>query len=171
MCREDDNEEGKQTITIADKFIHPEYDTPARANDVALLKLKEPAIIGPTVSPACLPDLGDYGDSSSFPEGASCILTGWGKYGPGEHISGDLYGQPWRLRQVTLPLVGDEECSMIYQEGAGFTTQATMQCAGGDGHSACNGDSGGPLVCFKEDKWFQVTLFKLRLGASMGCFV
>ena len=157
--REDDNEEGKQTIAIVDKIIHPEYDTPEKANDVALLKLEEPAIMGPTVSPACLPDQGDYGDSSSFPGGASCILTGWGKYGREEDIPGDLDGQPWKLRQATLPLMGDEECFIIYEEGAAFTIEETMQCAGGDGHAACNGDIGGPLVCFKEDKWFQVSLF------------
>ena len=130
-------------------------------SDEEQLKLKEPATMGPTVSPACLPDQGDFGDSSSFPAGASCVLTGWGKYGPGEHIPGDLYGQPWKLRQVTLPLLGDEECSTIYQEGAGFTIEETMQCAGGDGHTACNGDSGGPLVCFNQDRWFQVGGFQV----------
>ena len=67
-----------------------------------------------------------------------------------------MFGQPWRLRQASLPLVADGECSAIYQEGADFTIQETMQCAGGDGHTACNGDSGGPLVCYKEGKWFQV---------------
>ena len=37
--------------------------------------------------------------------------------------------------------------------------QETMQCAGGDGHTACNGDSGGPLVCRLEDGyWYQVGL-------------
>ena len=40
-----------------------------RAQDIALLKLLEPAVMGPTVSPACLPDLGDFGDDSSFPAG------------------------------------------------------------------------------------------------------
>ena len=37
------------------------------------------ATIGDTVSPPCLPKLGDYGDESSFPAGAACVLTGWGK--------------------------------------------------------------------------------------------
>ena len=41
---------------ITEKFIHPEYDSPARANDVALLKLETPAVMGKTLSPACLPD-------------------------------------------------------------------------------------------------------------------
>ena len=40
-----------------------------RANDVALLKLKEPAVLGSTVMPPYLPELGDFGDSSSFNPG------------------------------------------------------------------------------------------------------
>jgi hypothetical protein len=40
-----------------------------RANDVALLMLKEPAVMGPTVMLPCLPELGDYGDASSFHPG------------------------------------------------------------------------------------------------------
>jgi len=116
----------RQMIKISEKFIHPEYDSPARANDVALLKLETAALMGKTVSPPCLPNQGDFGDSSSFPEGANCILSGWGKQAPGEGIPADDFGQPWKLRQ------------------------------GGKGKSACNGDSGGPLVCQGEDsKWYQ----------------
>jgi len=146
----------RQMIKISEKFIHPEYDSPARANDVALLKLETAAVMSKTVSPACLPDQGDFGDSSSFPEGANCILSGWGKQAPGEGIPADDFGQPWKLRRGELPLISDAECAQIYLEGAGFTIQPTMQCAGGKGKSACNGDSGGPLVCQGEDnKWYQ----------------
>lgn len=84
------------------------------------------------------------------------MLTGWGKIGEDESEPGDSFGQPWRLRQTTLPLVSDDQCHDIYLEGAGFTIQETMQCAGGDGHTGCNGDSGGPLVCQLEDgHWYQ----------------
>ena len=121
---------------IQSKHIHPAYDSPDRANDIALLRLREPAMMGDTVSPACLPELGDFGDQSSFPEGDAvdinenqnledviisgmkCVLSGWGRHGTDEHIPGDLYGQPWTLRQATLPLMSDEECRAIYQVSA-----------------------------------------------------
>ena len=152
-------EPGKEKIKIGAKFIHPQYDNPDRANDIALLRLDTPASLGDTVSPPCLPKLGDFGDDSSFPAGSECVLTGWGLMGPAESEPGDSFGQPWRLRQATLPLVEDSECQQIYMEGAAFTIQETMQCAGGDGHTACNGDSGGPLVCRLEDNyWYQVGL-------------
>ena len=60
---------------------------------MALLRLTSPAVLGDTASPACLPDQGEFGDSSSFPAGMTCVLTGWGRADPGEHIQGDLYGQ------------------------------------------------------------------------------
>ena len=94
--RSDANEEGKQTITIAEKYIHPSYDNPPKANDIALLKLKEPITMGPTISPPCLPDQNDFGDESSFPAGMTCLLSGWGKVGADEHYDGDIFGQPYR---------------------------------------------------------------------------
>ena len=77
-------EAGKEKIKIGAKFIHPEYDSPDRANDIALLRLDSPASLGDTVAPPCLPKLGDFGDSSSFPAGSDCVLTGWGMMGEGE---------------------------------------------------------------------------------------
>ena len=68
-----------------------------------------------------------------------------------------MYGQPYKLRQAVLPLVDDTSCEEIYLEGAGFTIQPSMQCAGGNGKTSCNGDSGGPLVCKKDELWYQVS--------------
>ena len=67
--RQDQAEEGREKIKIGDKFLHPDYDTPDRANDIALLKLETPATLGDTVSPPCLPHYGDYGDESSYAPG------------------------------------------------------------------------------------------------------
>ena len=156
--RLDPTEQGKQTIEIASKYLHPRYDSPDKANDIALLKLSSAAELGDTVSVPCLPSQGDYGDSSTFPAGMSCLLSGWGRTGHDENLPGDLYGQPWRLRQASLLLLSEDQCQEIYQEGAGFTIQESMQCAGGEGATSCNGDSGGPLVCYSQEdsSWYQV---------------
>ena len=90
-----------QTLPIAAKFLHPSYGSPARAQDVALLRLAQPATLGTTASPACLPDQvtgredlqGDYGDSSTFPASSPCLLSGWGRLGPGEQVEHDMFGQ------------------------------------------------------------------------------
>ena len=67
---------GKQVIRIKEVFMHPQYDHPDRANDIALLKLKEPAQFSDTVSPPCIPDQDDFGDNSSFGVGMDCYLSG-----------------------------------------------------------------------------------------------
>ena len=73
--RDDASEEDKQTITIAEKYIHPGYDAPDKANDIALLKLKEPIRMGPTISSPCIPYQNDFGDSSSFPAGIEIVIS------------------------------------------------------------------------------------------------
>lgn len=117
------------------------------------------------------------------------MLQGWGTT-PGEFHPSDVYGQPYELRQATLPLViiiqknmkgrdviswdfyemiqvDDPTCEKIYLEGADFEIQPTMQCAGGAGQTSCNGDSGGPLVCKKDNKWFQARYyFSLSFNTS-----
>ena len=60
---------------------------------------------------------------SEEPHMLQCVLTGWGQVGEGEAVGGDMFGNPWLLRQAALPLVGDQECADIYLEGAHFTTQ------------------------------------------------
>ena len=44
------------------------------------------------LAPPCLPDQGDFGDSSSFGVGMECYLSGWGKVGHGENMPQDMYG-------------------------------------------------------------------------------
>ena len=61
---------------IDETFIHPDFDTPARENDIEVRTAVE---MGPTISQPCLPQFGDFGDESGFPAGADCVLTGWGK--------------------------------------------------------------------------------------------
>ena len=77
--RDDSSEAGKQQISIESVFIHPNYEKPSepkKSFDVALLKLKSPATLSDTVKTVCLPEVGDFGDDSSFPAGMECILTG-----------------------------------------------------------------------------------------------
>ena len=73
-----------QTIKIDEVIVHPNYGNPARTHDLALVKLKKAAEWTTFVSPPCLPDLGDFGDDSSFPADMECYLSGWGRVGKGK---------------------------------------------------------------------------------------
>ena len=73
-------------------FIHPNYEKPSQPKksfDVALLRLKSGAILSNTVMSVCMPDQGDFGDSSTFPAGMECVLTG--NYDPNYEL---LYPYP-----------------------------------------------------------------------------
>lgn len=45
-----------QDIKVIDSYLHPHYSLdPGAPNDIALLRLKKPAILGPSVNIVCLP--------------------------------------------------------------------------------------------------------------------
>jgi secreted trypsin-like serine protease len=80
-----------------------------------------------------------------------------------------------RLRQLSLPVVGDDACERAYGGGGyGFTYRPAWElCAGpGDGTSGtCYGDSGGPLVVESPAGWTQVGIVQGGDGcASKGYF-
>ncbi|KAM4614367.1 chymotrypsin A-like [Discoglossus pictus] len=134
------DEEDIQTIDIVKFIIHPEYSSSVSA-DVALVKLKSPAVIQPHVSPVCLAFERDV-----FPENLKCITTGWGRPSTGSFASATI------LQQVALPIVGEDACKQQW----GSSVTESMICAGAAGASSCHGDSGGPLVCQVGGSWHLV---------------
>uniref|UniRef100_A0A672HUD8 chymotrypsin n=1 Tax=Salarias fasciatus TaxID=181472 RepID=A0A672HUD8_SALFA len=109
-------------------FTHPNYNASTKNNDIALIKLYKPAILGPTVSPVCLPKSSD----SFF---GICVTTGWGL-----------------LQQAILPLLPEKDCKEFW----GDKITKAMFCAGASGVNFCDGDEGGPLVCEINKAWTLV---------------
>ncbi|XP_077973771.1 chymotrypsin B-like [Styela clava] len=137
-------EASAQLIDIVAKYVHPQYDNPDRSHDVALVKLKTPAVLNEYVSLACEAHAG-----WSFLAGMQCVVTGWGVTKEGGNIGTGI------LQQAPLPLMSDTDCYTLYQE-ANLDTTSDMQCAGGQGKGACNGDSGGPLNCYVNNRWYHM---------------
>jgi len=76
--------------------------------------------------------------------GRQVVVAGWGvtskdPAGPG---GGASSGVTDRMREVTVPIVSDNECLISY--GKGFNPKTEI-CAGRTGKDSCQGDSGGPL--------------------------
>ncbi|PIO26823.1 hypothetical protein AB205_0048040, partial [Aquarana catesbeiana] len=125
------------------------------SNDIALIKLSQPAPLSDNIQPACLPPSGVLlaNNSNSF-------VTGWGRLYTGGPIADNL-------QQALLPVVDYPTCSR--SDWWGWQVRDTMVCAGGDGIvSACNGDSGGPLNVKSGDGSWQVHGI-VSFGSGVSC--
>ncbi|XP_055356764.1 transmembrane protease serine 6-like isoform X2 [Paramacrobiotus metropolitanus] len=133
------NKEDGQTVTLADKVVHPNFaEGSAGANyDYCILFLGEEVQLSPQVQPICLPRPGLVANP-----GEVCTATGCGSTaqwtGQGAH-SVEL---PKQLQVVNLTIVNGSQCTKNYD-----TISPQMLCAGIPNKDACQGDSGGPLVC------------------------
>jgi len=139
---------GEQKLAVGKIAKHPGwvYPTVARPNvqfnnDIAILKLATPITFSKTIQPICLPS-----SSSDNPaDGSFGIVSGWGDTFEGQQQGSDV------LRQVTVPVVGSDNCARVY----GGLDRATNLCGGytEGGKDSCQGDSGGPYV-FKKPQGF-----------------
>ncbi|EAT36354.1 AAEL011553-PA [Aedes aegypti] len=124
--------EGGQLITVAQLFIHPEYDDWTLELDIAVLKLSENFIFGAGIQPVALPN-----SNLKISHGAVASIAGWGSlYYQGPSVL--------RLQEVTVPIVENAVCGLAYQNFGPIWP--FHLCAGAHGIDACQGDSGGPLV-------------------------
>lgn len=122
-----DDGDGKPMV-----FLHPAYDAPTFAYDIALIVLDQPV---QEIAPVLLPSPG--GDTLERP-GTVLTVAGWGNMlpGPGQGIFPNV------LQSVSVPVVSAWECQFAY---AGAFQPNPMLCAGVKGRDSCQGDSGGPL--------------------------
>ncbi|XP_063875329.1 inactive CLIP domain-containing serine protease A28-like isoform X1 [Scylla paramamosain] len=132
-----------QDIQVEKMVVHPKFFAPALLFDVALLFLKEEAVLAPHVNTLCLAEDLDTVDSSA------CVINGWGvdRFDMGEYQV--------VMKSLTLPLVSNPECQNILRTtrlGKYFRLHPTFICAGWEkGKDACKGDGGGPLACPRKD--------------------
>ena len=124
--------------------MHESYKIPLEdSNDIALINLLSPAVLGKGVGLVCLPDTGHHLPFDNLAK--KCWITGWGRLSSGG-------SQPNRLRQASVPLVSKQRCTSALP---GYIDDS-MLCAGFDsgGVDTCQGDSGGPLVCEFNGTWY-----------------
>ncbi|KAM9316470.1 uncharacterized protein PAF06_007496 [Gastrophryne carolinensis] len=142
-------EDTEQQISVSKVITHPKYDRDTVDNDIALLRLSQPAVYNKYVLPICLPSQG-LAQTNLTVEGTETIVTGWGSQDQTARNRTQI------LSYIQVPIVSQENCSKVMN----LKVTNNMLCAGmlGDYQDACYGDSGGPMVTRFGDTWFLVGL-------------
>uniref|UniRef100_UPI001EAED631 serine protease 27-like n=1 Tax=Oncorhynchus gorbuscha TaxID=8017 RepID=UPI001EAED631 len=147
------------TRTVTQIILHPNYTRSTSDNDMCLLKLSFAVTFTNFIRPVCLAAPG-----SSFHDGATSWVTGWGRISSGVSLP-----SPQTLQEVDVPVVGNRQCNCNY--GVGSITD-NMICAGlsAGGKDSCQGDSGGPMVSKQGIRWIQSGVVSFGNGCAQANF-
>lgn len=142
-----DSSPGARSIQVKTSYVHHNHNGNSLDNDIALLRLTEPADLDDpdaAICLVCLPERNAQADS--LQAGKFCTVTGYGF----ENEDGPA---ALRVRQTDLPIVSDSDCQQKTGKALDkpFTLPANSFCAGGEpGRDACHGDGGSPLSCLVD---------------------
>lgn len=148
--------QGGERIGVDRIVLHPDYDDLNTVNDIAMLRLTDPA----TTQPAAM--VGPQ-EAALYAPGKAAVVTGYGATSPFGADRSDV------LLQAALPLIGDADCAAVYDN----LVDDRHVCAGQPGSEAdpgpdtCQGDSGGPLWTEREDGT-QVVIGITSFGSLCG---
>ncbi|XP_050082329.1 serine proteinase stubble [Anopheles aquasalis] len=142
---------------VARKVVHPKYNFFTYEFDLALVKLEQPLVFAPHISPICLPATDD------LLIGENATVTGWGRLSEGGTL-------PSVLQEVSVPIVSNDRCkSMFLRAGRHEFIPDIFLCAGHEtgGQDSCQGDSGGPLqVKGKDGHYFLAGIISWGIGCA-----
>jgi protein C (activated) len=147
-------------LDIKEILVHPNYTRSSSDNDIALLRLAQPATLSKTIVPICLPNNGLAQELTQA--GQETVVTGWGYQS--DRIKDGRRNRTFILTFIRIPLVARNECVEVMKN----VVSENMLCAGiiGDTRDACDGDSGGPMVVFFRGTWFLVGLVSWGEGCG-----
>ncbi|KAF4804855.1 Complement C1r subcomponent [Turdus rufiventris] len=147
-------------------FIHPDFNPKDEHNfngDIALLELKNPVTLGPTLLPICLPD---PTNTSFYTHGHVGYVSGFGV--DKNRISSNL-------KYVSLPAVAREKCQSWLdsnKKGIPMVFSENMFCAGflKGKQDTCQGDSGSVFAVLDREsgRWVATGIVSWGIGCAEG---
>ncbi|KAH8281746.1 hypothetical protein KR054_002652, partial [Drosophila jambulina] len=115
------------------KIFHPKFRNVSSHYDIAVLRLREPLVLGNTVQPIVLA-------KKNPAAGSIASVTGWGVSG----FNSDLtFIIPEYLQAITLEVLSIEYCENYFVDPVPISSICARP-------GICDGDSGGPLVVDRE---------------------
>ncbi|KAM4604807.1 vitamin K-dependent protein C [Polymixia lowei] len=147
----------EETLSVAETFKHPNYNSRTVDNDIALLRLASPATLSQYIVPACLPGR-EMAERVLHLNGTTTVVTGWGK----DDLESKNFSSA--LNFIKVPLVNHSVCARQMTH----SISDNVLCAGilGQRRDACEGDSGGPMVTLYRDTWFLIGLVSWGEGCG-----
>ena len=142
------HEGSEQEYVVKRAIIHPDYNRDTVDNDVALLELPEPVILGPHAGLACLPE-----QNEALPDQEHCTIIGWGKEKKSHFFGTEV------LHEARVPIVPMSDCMSVYKN---YYITDNMFCAGYKGGriDSCAGDSGKNIYILNlEHMWSKFCYF------------
>ncbi len=135
--------------------IHPGWDTETSENDVALLRLAEPASAGTPIRLYSRSNGRPRGPRRSSPGGAGCRARQFSD----------------RLQGTTIQVLAGPTAECGDYTAAEFV-QRVMLCGGvpEGGRDTCQGDSGGPLVVPVGETWQLAGVTSFGTGCAQAEF-
>ncbi|XP_045509083.1 venom protease-like [Colias croceus] len=141
-------QDGAEPVEVGIKNIitHPQYRSPSKYNDIALIELKTDIDFSTNIRPACLwvkPDFNGH---------TKALATGWGVTDPNSRITETSK----ELQKVSLTLLDNRYCDQLLVDYMNRNWQGfanSQMCAGElrGGKDTCQGDSGSPLQVASRD--------------------
>ncbi|XP_045623101.1 trypsin-1 [Procambarus clarkii] len=144
-------EGAEQSVPVTRLLKHPHYtywETPYK-NDLALLQLVEPLVLGEQVKVAALPSLAFLPSTVG-----ECREAGWG-------VSEEGAAGSRILMFVDVSLMLRQDCHAAYP-----SLGDSEVCAGPGGAGSCVGDNGGTLMCVTRDGRTLSAVMSWREGCA-----
>ncbi|BFF90851.1 CLIP domain-containing serine protease 14D [Drosophila madeirensis] len=141
-------EDASNLFAIDQVLVHPNFDQPRYANDIALLRLNSTAN---TFTPICLP-LNSSETLGIRLIGQSGVAAGWSTSNSGGNVSSSTSTSSSTVRFIRLPIVNTTSCAIAYAKLSENFQQPIVitpshLCAQGQPmNDVCRGDSGGPFM-------------------------
>ncbi|XP_041675109.1 CLIP domain-containing serine protease 14D [Drosophila eugracilis] len=142
------NEDGLNTYAIERVLVHPNYDQPRYANDIALLRINS---TDGALTPICLPLNGSTTLGNRL-IGQTGVAAGWSTGNPENNASMSPSNSSAGVRFIRLPIVNTTSCAIAYASLSENFQQPIVitpnhLCAQGmPMNDVCRGDSGGPFM-------------------------